>query len=425
MQSRLVGLTAAVAAATVLALAACGSSGGSSSQATGAPTAGASSPTSTPTGSPIVIGTLGNYTGTFASSKGAIPDVMDAWVADVNAHGGINGHPVKLIVKDLGDNSAAGLSAAKELVEQDKVAAIVAESDNSDGVWANYIASTGVPVIGGMGVNLPFATNPDFFPSAANIFAIVYGIEVLAKANGTKGAILYCAEAPQCASSVPLYNGMSPVTGETFPVSAKVASDAPSYTPVCEAVKSSGAETIVPNVGSALIPLIAEQCKAVGVNAKIVAGDGAVVPSFSQDSSLNGMLFDTSVAPWFARSTPASKAFLDVVKQYEPGTNDELLGTDAMMTWVGAQLFEAAAEAVPAGTPVTAASLKTALYSLKGDTLGGLTAPLTFVKNKPTLVNCFFTASLENGTFTTPNGLKTTCAPDALISAIVSKLPPS
>ncbi len=50
--------------------------------------------------------------------------VQQAWASWTNAHGGINGHPVKMIVKDDAPEPVGGAAVAKELVEQDHVMAI-------------------------------------------------------------------------------------------------------------------------------------------------------------------------------------------------------------------------------------------------------------------------------------------------------------
>jgi branched-chain amino acid transport system substrate-binding protein len=63
--------------AATLALTACGSSGsGSAAAASG----------------DWVIGSIGSYSGPFASSLGPTQQTIDAWADSVNAAGGIDGH---------------------------------------------------------------------------------------------------------------------------------------------------------------------------------------------------------------------------------------------------------------------------------------------------------------------------------------------
>ena len=413
-------LTALAAIAALGLLAGCGSTTKTSQAA-----AGTSQSKASPTGSPIVIGTVGGFTGAQASSQGGVPKALQAWADDVNATGGLGGHPVKLIVKDLGDNLAGGQTAVKELVEQDHVVAIVGEQDNGDASWASYVQSTGVPVVGGLSIDLPFVQNPDFFASGSNEFALVYGVQMLAKQNGPKLGILYCAESPQCAGAVTLNQGVARATGIQIPVATKISATAPDYTAVCQQLKSAGVQSYFIGDGSAIVLRVAQQCAQDGLTAKMVAEDGSITANWAGVSAVNGLLTAEDDAPWFDTSTPALQGFHTVINKYAPGLGD-LLGPNTFYAYVAGKLFQKAVSAIPQGTPVTPDSIKAALYTLKGETLGGLAPPLTFTQGQPALVNCYFVFGESGGQFTTPNGeSSSTCAPDALVNAIVSSLPKS
>ena len=77
------------------------------------------------TGEPIKIGLLAAITGPSASGQRAIDQVGAAWETWVNENGGINGQPVELVFKDSANDPAKASAAAKELVEQDGVIAII------------------------------------------------------------------------------------------------------------------------------------------------------------------------------------------------------------------------------------------------------------------------------------------------------------
>jgi branched-chain amino acid transport system substrate-binding protein len=91
-----------------------------------------------------------------------------------------------------------------------------------------------------------------------------------------------------------------------------------------------------------------------------------------------------------------------------------------MYAFVAGKIFEKAAGAVTGD--VTSASLKTALYSFKDETFDGLTPPITYTQGKPTSVNCYFLLGVSGGKFTEPNGAKTQCAPDAVVSGVLQAL---
>src|SRR5262245_27469381 len=70
---------------------------------------------------PIVFGTFGTGSGVIGRAVQPIITADKAWSADINARGGLAGHPVRLIFGDDGGDPAAALAIAKRMVEQDKV----------------------------------------------------------------------------------------------------------------------------------------------------------------------------------------------------------------------------------------------------------------------------------------------------------------
>jgi branched-chain amino acid transport system substrate-binding protein len=371
---------------------------------------------------PILVGNIGSYSGVEASSQTAAPIVLKAWSSWVNAHGGLNGHPVELIVKDIGADPSGGLAAVKELVEQDHVVAIVGEEDNNDSTWASYVASTGVPVIGGQSLDLPFMTNPDFYPVGTNIFADIYGQELLAKKLGPKLGLLYCAESPQCAGIAPITRLIATSTGLQVPVSVEVSATAPNYTAACEQLKSAGVRTYSIADNSAVVLRIAHECALDGLKATPIGGDGAITTAWLKEPAANGGLDAELDLPFFDNSISASKEMQQAIKKYAPNLNglNEPVG---MYAWVSGKLLEKAVSAIPAGVPITPQSIKTGLYTLKGQTLGGLTPPLTFTPGKPAIINCYFVAGIAHGMFTEPQGIRTSCAPDAVVNKVLKLLP--
>src|SRR3984957_15470637 len=185
-----IGLTAGVAAC---------SSGSSSSTSTSAPastSASASAPASAtgstgPTGSaapgtPIVIGSVGTYTqgtGGFTDPGGP---AIQAWASWVNAHGGINGHPVKLIVEDNKGDQAQAVSLVKQLVEQDHVVAFVSNQDGSlNAGYASYLDQQKIPVLGGSVFTLdPWVSDPMFYPEGLTAIQDMSSLAVTAKQLG-------------------------------------------------------------------------------------------------------------------------------------------------------------------------------------------------------------------------------------------------
>jgi branched-chain amino acid transport system substrate-binding protein len=408
----------------VLGLAAALMSACSSSTKSSAPTTAATAGSSGTagggaSGTPIVVGNVGSYSGAQSGSLAGGEKVIKAWADYVNANGGIDGHPVKLIVEDDQGNATTAITAVKQLIA-DHVVAIVGEQSDPDSSWASVAQQAGVPVVGGLSLDLPFMTNPDFFAAGTNAIALSYGVLADAKTFGPKFAILYCAEAAQCQQAVALNTALGAAQGVTVAYSASISATAPDYTAVCQALKASGAQSYEIADASPIVLRVATQCAQQGVTAKNVTENGTITMNWTQTPAVDGVLSAETDFPFVDTSVPNSQAFQTAISKYAPDLGSEN-GPNASYAWVAGLLFQKAAAAAGPG-PITAQSIKTGLYTLKDETLGGVTPPLTFVPGQPAQVDCYFTLGISGGKFTEPKGLTTSCAPSALIGAILSKL---
>lgn len=113
-----------IAAMAALVLAACG--GDDADDSTGATgggteTSGGGTPA---TGTPIVLGSVSSLTGVdiFPESAAAAKAVFD----EVNNNGGVKGHPIEFLVEDDLDTPEGAAAAAKRLVEEKNILAMVA-----------------------------------------------------------------------------------------------------------------------------------------------------------------------------------------------------------------------------------------------------------------------------------------------------------
>jgi branched-chain amino acid transport system substrate-binding protein len=328
-----------------------------------------------------------------------IKDVNEAWAKSVNASGGINGHPVKMVVVDDGGVPAKGLAAAKKLIEQEKVIAIVGQLSLTDGAWEKYVASKGVPVVGGLPIAAPFLKNPDWFASGASQIVVTAAIADEAKQAGKKSlGVMYCAESPVCAQLDPLAKGAAKLFGLGYH-SGKVSSTAPNYTAPCLANKGAGADAIYIAMNSAVVQRVIDACAKQGYKPLSVSSTNVVGKAWLSNPNLDGAIaVSTNATPW--TDGAAVKEFLAALDEYAPGvTENDGFGVNQIYPWAGGKLFEAAAKAAKLTPTSTPADLKKGLYTLKDETLGGLTPPLTFAKGKPAFPTCYFTIKLGDGKF--------------------------
>jgi branched-chain amino acid transport system substrate-binding protein len=111
----------------------------------------------------ILIGALGALTGNTAFMGGPGRDGIQMAVENINAAGGINGRKLRLAFEHA-FTPAESVAAAKKLVEQDKVfALILASGSTGAAAAADYVRETGVPTYNIFGttsiIREPFAKN--------------------------------------------------------------------------------------------------------------------------------------------------------------------------------------------------------------------------------------------------------------------------
>jgi branched-chain amino acid transport system substrate-binding protein len=422
---RIRALMVAVAALVTLAAAGCGSSSKSSSSnassssssnasssisGSSGTTAGAS--TNAPKGTAIPVGFECSCTGGQAAGLGASGLTAKAWADSVNAGGGINGHPVKLYSLDDGGVTSTALQNVKKLVEEDHVVAIVGTTSSVATVWASYVQSKGVPVIGGNPFLAPMAASSDFFPLGASVPVELVGINKLAKSSGTNHlGLVYCAETPVCATLGPLAKGIGALDGVT--VSTGKASVAqPNFTALCLEMKQSGVGALAVAQSAPTVSRVHDSCVQQGFKPVPLNFASGASPLWLKDPNLNNRLLMVSEeANYQDSSIPQVNLFNAALAKYAPG----LRGSDSFGlsgtwdTWLGGQLFAAAAKAANIGPSSTPADVKKGLYALKNETLQGAVAPLNYVQGKPTFLSCYFVIGVKNGQYTSPQGTAPFC----------------
>ncbi len=412
----------ALAVVASLTLAACGSSSSSSSQSS----SGSSSTGSSASGTPIVIGTIGDFTGASASAQAGAKTALNAWVTSVNDAGGISGHPIKLISADGQGNVATTLTAVKKLVESDHVIALVGESSGETSAFQKYIESKNIPVVGGNPSSIAMSSSADFFPDGTTITPALYGQIALAKNQGrTNVGLFYCAESAICAQIIPLYKKITASLGMKLGVTQSISASAPSYTAPCLAAKDAGVDALSIADVSEVVLKMASACTQNGYKPTQTAQAFSITKNWLTNPAMDGLQAVSNIFPWYDDSTPASKAYMAALKKEDSSFLDTpSFNPAAAYGWTGGKLFEAAVNAglkqQGAGGDVTSDTVLNGLYSLNGETLDGLIPPVTFVKGKPTTVPCYFTVGINGGKFTEPNGMKTSCVTAEQLASLKS-----
>jgi branched-chain amino acid transport system substrate-binding protein len=386
------------------------------SPTTGSASAGSSTPgSSTATGAPIQVGLICSCSGSpFGAATVPGEEVFKAWVNTVNGSGGINGHPVKLITKDDTSLPGSSLTDAQELIS-DHVDAIVDVTIN-DNVWASAVQAANIPVIGLNATDEPFFTNPDFYPMGeTGDSAVVAYILTIKSAGGSNFGDMYCVESASCSQ----YEQSLKTTGKQLGVPltyvTSISATAPNYTAQCLAAKNANVKYLIVEDASAIIARVAKDCDIQGYDPVYVIGEGSfgtlwqTTPGLKKDT----LSYDPNLPYWV--NTPANQAMNAAINKYYPGleNNGAIWSGTSPLAWPSGLLLEDAVKAGglgPNDTP-SAAEVVKGLESLKGDTLQGMSPPLTFAAGKPHPVDCWFTSAVVNGQNQLLNNGKLTCSP--------------
>ena len=91
----------------------------------------------------IKVGAILAVTGGASFLGGPEARTLEMLVDDVNAKGGINGNKIELIIKDSGANPEKAISFAKQLIEEEKVLAILGPSTSGETMKIKSIAEDG------------------------------------------------------------------------------------------------------------------------------------------------------------------------------------------------------------------------------------------------------------------------------------------
>jgi branched-chain amino acid transport system substrate-binding protein len=315
---------------------------------------------------------------------------VNYWVKSVNAAGGINGHPVEVEVQDDAGDPAKSLNLVKSMVENDHVIGFVGNQfPTTVQASAPYLLGHQIPLVGGESSTDFWFTNPMFFPVSAGQTTIGVGMgRTAASQKLPVGAGLTEA-------------GVRVVNNQTISLTQST------YQANCLASQQAGAKAVASISDPATYEEIFQSCTRIGYEPTYLFYEEQISAQFTSVPGIKAAGVMVSF-PWFLKSgSPA----LEEWAKATAGIPATQLGPSAANEWSSLKALQAALQAgVPkGGTPSTADLLK-GLYSFKGETVGGLTPPLTFTKGKPAPQgSCWFEFTLDNQTFAAPNGIKPTC----------------
>jgi branched-chain amino acid transport system substrate-binding protein len=412
--------TATGSAGSTVAGAAVSSSGASTGGGTNA-TGGASAGTATAgtggtaAGPTVVIANVGTLTGVTGSAVKGVTEAVQAWSANVNANGGVGGHPVKLIVADDGGDANKHLQLVKQMVEQYKAIAFVGnpETTTQSQQAIDYLKAKGVPTVGDDSANAFGFKSPMIFPAITSAdyysLAISFGFAGLAHRDGLKKiALITCVEASVCQQAYDNFEKQMAHVNLTPVSKAQTSVTQPDFTPQCLQARNAGAELLSIGMDFNSVRRAVNSCHQQGYFPKIITP--AVSPGMEKEALWQGTYIGWMTFSPFVDDGPALHEFQAAMARYQASAGINL---EHAVGWTDAKLFEKAVSlANPGRGALTSADVVRGLNAMHDETLGGLTGPLNFPKGRAaTPIFCSMGVVIKNNQFTNPLGSSPKCQP--------------
>lgn len=291
------------------------------------------SPSSIPTAStedktPYKIGVLTALSGMFASSGKDILDTAQMEVDLINASGGVNGHPIVLVVQDDAADNAKAVAGFTKLVEQDKVLAVIGEMAKPTPV--RPIAERLKVVMMEQAPPDPAARsmpNKYTFTIPANEFNRVAAWLDYIKEKGIKRIVGIASNLSISIISLEeLKKQGAPlgITVDILPdyVNTNAVDLTPQVNKLKDLVNKTNAELIVSTMITPTVPTLMKTLKQMGVSTPVLQYDGGADPMVLKmgGDELNGLILNGNKcldAEALPDSDPQKKVIVDFVKRYE------------------------------------------------------------------------------------------------------------
>jgi branched-chain amino acid transport system substrate-binding protein len=392
------------------------SSGGKTSSGAPTSTGTTASAATTTTNSPqpgvnhgvITVGGIYDETGPIDATVER--DTVRSYFNLVNSQGGINGYKFQLIDCDSKYDPSSAHQCAQKLISQGVLAIVGWLSLSGEQNETGYLASQGVPVIGGLGVPSEYSSALSY-PTTPSLITQGTALGTHAGQIGLKkpGVIFLNANfiqpVEQSFLAAMKRQGISPVDVET--VDATKAD----YTDIVLKFQTSGAQSVAAFLDpfsyarlfqamerqNMHVPILGGGLDKASANRQYVSGCGSSCPVFGADSA-------TPVLEYLDHtSTPAIAQYLNAVRTYYPGQYGAL---DSYTTyqWLAAEVFAQAVKSI-GNAPVTRTSLVDALNGLKNLDNGGITQPISYGPgNSHDPLKCLQWLHNNNGQWRTTSG---------------------
>jgi len=372
----------------------------------------------TPSGnrSEILLGSVGTSSGIIGRAVQPTRDGAKAWVADINARGGLAGHPVRVIFGDDGGDPGRALSLARQMVEQQRVTAFYAFTAATTGqAIYPYIEGKNIPVLSSCDCNNADDDSPMVFNTGPGTTVGLAWAHFLPAIDfypeKKKLGVLYCSEAPVCPAIFDNIKKVAPQAGYQLVWSGRASMAQPDYTAEIIAARNAGVEVFTSVAeGTTLIRVVRSakrQSWAPTFVTQFAAADEGVIKAGGSD--LEGVLLAQSGPNWM--TSPKMADYRAAMDRYVPGG---IRGGIGVHPWTAGKVLEHLAPTFLSKATVTTQDILDGLYSIDGETFGGLLPPTKWPKDRGHWDTnlCMVSSRIKDQKLETARGDETfTCAP--------------
>jgi branched-chain amino acid transport system substrate-binding protein len=325
-------------------------------------------------GDPILLGAVGTKSGLVGNALIGGFQGLSVWEKWVNAHGGVQGRPVKVIQVDDAADPGKHAAAVRKLIREDRVVAFI-------GNIAPFTFSAGVPLleeagvaaIGGDGADAAWFSSPIAFPINGQTISRSRPAAIWALANlpQRKLASIYVSEAAAPAQLARNFNDQWTKGGGQVVMNAGVSIATPDFTGEVVQAKNSGADIVYAVLEKAACNRFMDAEQRQDYHPILIAPACTIENALGHKALTTNRLYGVGAARnAFANQlvTSGQKEAYAAGQRFDPSLD---LDGAFMFGWLAGKLFEAAM-AQP-GAKLTPAGVIDALHKLPATDLGGLT----------------------------------------------------
>ncbi len=362
----------------------------------------------------IKLGSVGTFSGPVG---GLVKDTVTGiriWSQAVNAAGGINGHPIEVLVGDDGGDPARFNSIVQQFVEKDGVLAFLfntlafAPAGNNKYLSSKKIFTFSETGSTEISFTDPYVLSPSPIGlSYADAMILAFSNGIGAK-GGVKLAAYACSDFSLCDNFDRRWSDPNVLRKAGFELVARgrPSLTQPDYTSQCLAAKQGGATAIIVALDGAAIRRFASDCARQNYHPVLSSADLVITKDLLTDKNVDGLVVGGKMVPFPSTDAPGLKEAHAAFARFAPG---QVVTGGYAYGWLVGEFFAQAAKNLPDNP--TYADLEKGLAQIRNNTIKGMTYPITIRPGQPIDRQlCFGTVIIRSGKFVAAPGPALKCA---------------